>query len=136
MHLDDIKKVIEILHPNVEVDYIFDANCIHEMNIVFSEGKPFFDVRVTYHKVKCIIKGNSFYIPAFNETRIPFMEFRTQFMQVSCDISPEFLSKLKSAYDMKMLNRPNHGFYDQLESLKNLSGLSENEIKQKAGIPL
>lgn len=136
MHLDDIKKVIEILHPNDKIEYVYDSTCIRDVKINFSEGKPFFDVNVTYSKVKCIIKGNNFYIPSFNESKMSFMDFRIQFMEVPCDISPEFLAKFKLAYDMKMLNRPNHGFEEQIESLKNLSGLSENEIKQKAGIPL
>lgn len=136
MHIDDIKEMLQKLFPDGNFDLIFDNSCIREVLIKFEDGKPFFDLNVKFCKVKFSYKGNSLYLNCFNETSMPFMDFRKQFMEVPCAISPEFLSKLKSAYDMKMLNRPNHGFEDQLESLKNLSGLSEDEIKQKAGIPL
>ena len=136
MHIDDIKKVLEILNPNDKVDFTFDKYCISQVHVNFADGKPYFDVQVTYNKAKCTIKGYSYYIPCYYQTIMNFLDFRKQFMEGPCDISPEFLSSLKACYDMKMLNRPNNCFEDQLESLKNLSGLSENEIKQKAGIPV
>jgi hypothetical protein len=136
MHIDDIRDMLEKLYPEGNFNLIFDNSCVREMLIRFDEGKPYFNINVKFYKVKFIYKGNSIYFNCFNETSMPFMEFRKQFMDVPCEISPEFLEKLKSAYDMKMLNRPNNGFDDQLQSLKNLSGLSEDEIKQKAGIPV
>lgn len=136
MHIDDLKNIHKILYPNDECEYSFDNFCIREVKINFWDGKPFFNVHVTFDKVKTIFKGHIAYIPCYEERQIPFMDFRTQFMEGPCEIPPEFLEKLKKASDLRNLNRPNHGYEDLLESLKNLSGLSENEIKQKAGIPL
>ncbi len=64
MNFFEAQDFFKKLYPEKKIDFSFDDNCLHQVEIIYTNGKPHTTHHLEYHKVKMCIEGqDSVYLP-------------------------------------------------------------------------